>query len=123
MKKTYANEALKGDIRIQDIVAKTARVNLRDTVRVLRAMAMVMDLLQEQGATSRINHWLYESAKMGGFPSPLHSKPDAIAIDACDDFYDLIEREYGEDLLKALFELSADPYFANKVSPRHAEGV
>jgi|PlaIllAssembly_1097288.scaffolds.fasta_scaffold541237_2 hypothetical protein len=110
------------NLRLQDIVARTARVNLRDTVRVLRALGMVGYVLGERNLVARLNTLLTESARIGTFPAPLHSKPDALAITACDDAFDLVWDEYGDDILDSLFELSADPYFDNKVDHR-TEGV
>lgn len=104
--------------RVQDIVARTARVNLRDTVRVLRALAILYNVLgDEQGAES-VNELLLHSATYGNMPGALHSKPDATAIDACDDLYELVEEEAGEVGLETIFNLSDDPYFTARVSGR-----
>lgn len=105
-----ADDELKGNIRLQDITAKVARVNLKDTVRVLQALPMILAVLGDQGAKSRIDSWLLQSAQYG----PLQSKPDDISIDACWDMHDLLVEEYGEDRLEALYELETDRYFLGR---------
>ena len=42
---TKMNKSNRSSLRIQDIVARTARVNLRDTVKVLRALSMVFHVV------------------------------------------------------------------------------
>lgn len=112
----YIDEELKNEVRIQDVVAKTAKVNLRETVRVLRATAIVLKILGEKEATAALNRLLYQGAVYDGFPAPLHSKPDAIAIDACNDVYDAIVDEVGMVNLQTLSELTRDPYYETKVN-------
>lgn len=119
----YMDEELRNELRIQDIVAKTARVNLRETVRVLRAAAIVLQMVGERDAAARLNHLLYQGATYDGFPAPLHSKPDAIAIAACDYAYDIIVDHFGDDVLDALSNLTRDPYYESKVNAgRIADG-
>lgn len=109
-------DELKKHIRLQDITAKVARVNLKDTVRVLQALPMILAVLGDRGARSRIDSWLLQSATSYGSPSPLQSKPDDTAVDACWSIYDLLVDEYGEDRLEALYELETDRYHQKQVA-------
>lgn len=109
------DDIVRNQFRIQDIVAKSAGVNLKDTVRVMRALGLVFHILEERAAQGRLNWHLMNGARLSNIPAPLHSKPDQSAVDACNEFYKAMLAEYEFDQLGALKELSVDPYFQTKV--------
>ena len=102
------------NLRLQDLVARTARVNLRDTVRILRATAISLQTMGEKELAGGLNHILLESASMDNFAAPLHSKPDAKAIDACYKAYEDLHEEFGDPPLDTVASLRDDPYFGSK---------
>lgn len=112
------NKLTNSRFRIQDTVARTAKVNLKDTVRVLRAFAMVFHVVGEKEIEKKIDCWLLQSAQYDGFPSPLHSKPDTLAIKACDELFNLVLNEFGNDGLHNLYHLNTDPYYDIRVKNR-----
>ena len=104
------------NIRLQDIVARTARVQLRDTIRVLRSLAIVAEkVYEDRQLAGSLNALLLDSAKTGNFPAPLHSKPDALAVDACYEAYDMVEGSVGTQQLDLMIALDSDPYFDARV--------
>lgn len=113
---TIDRQRLKEEARIQDIVARTAGISLRDTVRVLRSLVLVLDILDEKEAEAGLNRLLYRSATFGKYPALLHSKPDALAVNACNDFAVALREEFGNEVLGRLFNLTDDPYYTSKVN-------
>ena len=99
------------NLRIQDVVARAAGVNLRETVRVMRTLALVAPMIGEVSLQATLNKLLHDGAKLSNFPAPLHSKPDKHAIEACYVFYQAMIGEYGEEQMRALTKLETDPYF------------
>jgi len=106
------SETTKQNIRIQDIVAKTARVNLKDTVRVLRALSMVWGVMGDKGAKARLDSWLHQATLLeDDYVAPLGSKPEILAIDACNAVYDSLREEYSVDDIEDLYSLEGDPFY------------
>jgi hypothetical protein len=98
-------------LRIQDIVAKTAGVSLKNTTRVLRTLAGVLDVLEEGDAAATLEQYLIRSAHYDLMAAPLHSKPCQKAIVACESISDRIEDEMGREWKYAIHELYRDPYY------------
>ena len=80
---------------------------------------MVFHVIGDKDIEKSIDSWLLQSAQYGSFPSPLHSKPDASAIDACDELYDLVINEFGDDELHNLYHLNTDPYYDLRIRERN----
>ena len=107
---------LRESVRIQDIVATLSHVKLRQTVRVLRATAMAAQALGYKELAAELNTLLYQSTRQGGFPSPLHSKPEHNAVVACYDALDLVEEMFGNTAIQNMVDLVDDPYFDNRIT-------
>lgn len=99
------------DLRIQDIVAKSSGVNLEHVVRVLMALVMVMDAVDEHVVAFALRRLLRESAKSGGKPAKLLSRPGEDEIEGCEEAYDLLWEKHGEYAMRNLKTLCTDPYY------------
>lgn len=109
-----ADSRLEG-LRLQDIVARTSHVKLRDTVKVLRALMAVSATFSKRPynkITEGLIPLLLESATCGGEANELHSKPGAGEAEACNAAYDLLLDASGKDTLDNIFKLKEDPFYA-----------
>lgn len=105
------------DTRLQDITAKTAGVNLRDTVRVLRALVIILALDEQDDLATTLSELLAESARLALAPAPLHSKPGQREIDACNEMFErLLELPQARQILAEIRSLETDPYIG--MAPR-----
>lgn len=101
------------EARLQDTVAKVSKMNLRDTVKVLRALSLVM-MYRKSACADALNKELSGSATSEGVPAPLHAKPDKDAIEACSIFYGEIVEDAGDGTIASIRNLTDDPfYYAN----------
>ena len=103
------------EVRVQDIVAKMAGISLRDTVKVLRSLVIVLEAKGSSSAADDLVHLLARSAYYGDRPAVLHSKPDHGAVEACNEFYAMLVAEYGEAALQSITKLLNDPIFDSKI--------
>lgn len=103
--------------RLQDVVASLSHVKLKQAVRVLRSTAMAAQALGLDDLASALNEALYESTQQGGFPAPLHSKPEAVSVEACYDALDEVQNIFGHTSLRHMSDLTDDPYFDNRITP------
>lgn len=76
------------NLRIQDIVARTSGVSLRNTVRVLRALCVVSAAEDEHGVHDSLLRILQESAQHDGDSSPLNERPGFINTEATESSYE-----------------------------------
>lgn len=79
-------------LRVQDLVAKVAGVSLNDTVRVLRALSVVLPEMDEPGCASRIQKLLSYRGDV--------EKPTQAEARACTAAYLTITEKYGFGILK-----------------------
>lgn len=86
-------------LRIQDIVARVARVNLKDTVRVLRSLHIIYTFLGDTEKAYESAHKVMEDDMVSamrylgdGVVHPLGDKPEQGASEACDAFYALLRQ-------------------------------
>lgn len=98
-------------LRMQDVVARTAGVSLRDTVKCLRSLSMVSRLLGEEALAHELDQVLIKSAEVNGHISKLQDRPGTLNSQACDKANDFLnhrtirsEREMAFRLLDCPFE-------------------
>lgn len=110
---------LNNNLRLQDIVARTSGVSLKDTVKVLRGLDMVLASLGHSQLDSEmietsvtLTRLLKESANVSGVSMPLHTKPRAEQVKACNQAYKAVTSLHGIEELQSLHTLDedADPY-------------
>lgn len=100
-----------GKVRIQDIVAKSAGVNLEHTVKVLTTLVMVADALGEHALSNSLYLLLKDSARVDGVPAKLKSVPGIRDGNYCEDFYDVMYEVFGADAIRNLKTMWTDPYY------------
>lgn len=98
-------------LRIQDVVAAVSHVNLKQTVRVIRALSLVAQAIGEVTLASHLNELLLQSTRQGSYYTPLHAKPENAASVACDKVLAGIVEDYGQVVIDSLCKLSSDPYY------------
>ena len=100
-------------LRLQDIVARTSHVSLRDTVRVLRALALVsatFDDVSMGKVTKGLIPLLFTGAACGGEIDVLHSKPAIKEVEACNEAFDRLVEVNGADIVVDVPGLVSDPF-------------
>lgn len=105
-------------LRLQDLVARASGTSLKTAVKVLRALPLVLDFLNKQGAANDIDELLLSSAYTDDKPSPLHTYPGKKEVDACNlAYHSFIENITSIDELTRIHTLTDDPYFAEAENP------
>ncbi len=107
------------DSRIQDLVARTAHISLRQTVKILRVLPVVLRAIGDEKAAEMIEAHLLRGAVNGGYASPLHSRPQSAEVENCYVIHEQIENLFGEQYLEAILDLTSDPYFEEQVKGFH----
>ena len=102
-------------LRIQDIVARTAGVSLRDTVKCLRSLSMVSRQLGEEYLANELDLILTKSAEVNGHISKLQDLPGTLNSQACDKANKLLERSTSRTKREIAFRLLDCPFEKAKV--------
>jgi len=84
-----------GHMRVQDIVARVAGVNLKDTVKVIRTLHLFMQALGEEDAEAVLSHYIDAGSFVNGEEAPMHEKPGAGEVAACERIYALMVANVG----------------------------
>lgn len=103
-------------LRIQDIVARTAGVSLRDTVKCLRSLSTVSRLIGDDRLADELDSILMRSAEVNGHISKLQDRPGKLNSQACDEASDLIQNRICRSKREMAFRLLDCPYEEAKVS-------
>lgn len=98
------------NLRYQDAVARVASVDLKSTARVLRALTIVAKHNHDIGLASEVEDVLLRSAMSGGVAQALDSKPDPVAVAACDKLFKRIIKKVGWDTINRIHRLSECDY-------------
>lgn len=103
------------NLRIQDIVARTAGTSLRDTVKCLRALSSTARVLGEERLAAELDAVLLNSAQVNGHIARLQEHPGIMNSRACDEASDLIKQHYSRPTREAAFRLLDCPFESAKV--------
>lgn len=100
--------------RIQDVTARVAGVNLKTTVRVLRAFSIAAHALGERELSEAVEKVLSEATMNGDQRTELQAKPCREAQEACQAVHDDIAKRISIRHLTRLHSLDGCPYLAAK---------
>jgi hypothetical protein len=103
------------DLRIQDAVARVAGIDLKSTVRVLRALSIVTDAMGEGQLSDALERLYALSTNNGGKTMDLQAKPSAAAARATDEVNKIVMKKVGYQHLERLRQLDGCPYAASKL--------
>lgn len=103
-------------LRIQDIVARTAGVSLRDSVKCLRSLSTVSRVIGEDSLADELDAILLRSAEANGHISKLQDLPGTLNTKACDEANDLIKDRVCRSKREMAFRLLDCPYEEAKVN-------
>lgn len=92
-------------LRYQDATARTAGIDLKTTVRVLRALSIVAQCNHDKRLHDAMERILSESTANGSLICELEAKPVGEAVAACDTVFKRILKRYGWERVRALQRL------------------
>lgn len=101
---------MRDNLRIQDMVARTAGVSLRDTVKVLRSLYVVSRVECEDDLANELQKVLVDSAEVNGYPARLQDHPGLENSKACDESHERICEVYSRSARDAAFKLLNCPF-------------
>ena len=96
------------EVRPQDLIARVAACDLKNTVKVLRALQLLADQFEPSGELkARLTAVLAQGTWQEGGAAPLHAKPDLRAAALCNEAYALVKTHHGT-ALRAIMDLRDD---------------
>jgi hypothetical protein len=102
------------DLRYQDITARVAGVDLKTTVRVLRALQIVARYNHDDTLAEELEYVLTRSAWQNDSPCDLDDKPSMGAVEACDTLFKRIIKRLSWDAVRPLQRLEGPCPYAEK---------
>jgi len=98
-------------LRIQDIVAKLAKTKLKETVKVLHSLNIVLYYIYEKDeAVDTLNQLYSEAVNNNGIIMPMYQACTDNQWDICNKAYKFLAQEYGEEYIQDIVK-GEDPYY------------
>ena len=100
----------KNKIRIQDITARVSGVSLKNTVKILQSLVIILNHLGEKELSKQLHNILVSSAQYDAHPAPLHSKPCSESVEQCEKVYKSLISQFGKAFLDDIKKLDTNIY-------------
>lgn len=90
------------DLRVQDVLSKMTHGSLKQSVRILTALTLILEYMEELESVEVLEALMLDSLRLS---DALHSTPSKANEKACDRFYEELESYLPEGSMKDLYNL------------------